>query len=100
MCIKVAQERESMKHMAIAQKNQPVFDSLISRPANPERMARVKELCDQYQEDLAAARNTRAKLDEEVVEAREAGHSFHQPRDASSLSAATIHNMLAKRGVQ
>lgn len=76
--------------------NQPDFNPQTYREPNPETMARIKKLADEYHAHTAQARVVRRELDEELRAAKAAGHSYPQLREASGLSIATLQSVMEK----
>lgn len=65
----------------------PDFDPLLPRVANPERMARIRTLA-------SAWRDLEADLHKEIREAKAAGHSFTQLTKASGIPRASVQRIV------
>lgn len=76
--------------------DQPDFNPATYREPNPETMARIQRLAEQFHKHTAEAREVRRELDNELRAAKASGHSYSQLREASGLSIATIQAVIEK----
>jgi len=77
--------------------DQPNYNPATFRPPNPATIAQIEDLGKEYSAALNAARDLRHQLDAAIIEAKEVGHSYHQLREASGLSIATIQKILERK---
>ena len=68
------------------------------RDPNPETIAQIKALAMEWRAAVEEANNRRAELHYAVLQAKDAGHSFSQLREATGLGTGTIQMILAKNG--
>ena len=66
---------------------------------NPETMAKLALLADEWRVAADAAAVVRHQLDDEIIKAKLAGHSFGQIREATGLGTRTIQFILSKQGL-
>jgi len=76
----------------------PDFNPHAYRPPNAETMAELRALARQWRAAVEAANDVRAELDAKVIQAKDAGHSFAQIREATGLGTGTVQMILAKAG--
>lgn len=75
----------------------PDYNPHTYRPPNEATIERIRELGKQYHDALDVSRELRYQLDLEIIAAKEAGHSYHQLREASGLSIATIQKIIERK---
>lgn len=74
----------------------PGFNPMAYRPANKETMKKINSLGDAYRDALEAAGDIRRELEDEILEAKRAGHSYPQLAQASGLSISVIQRVIEK----
>ena len=76
--------------------DRPDYNPNAYREPNPKTIARIRGLATRWRKALEIASDIRAELDEEIREAKAAGHSFPQLREATGFGTSTIQMILAK----
>lgn len=66
-------------------------------PAADPNIDRLKELCDQYQESLAATNKLRYSLDKYIQALKEQGYSYSTLAEHSCFAQGTIQLIIAKK---
>lgn len=79
--------------------DQPDYRRDIPRDPNPERIAKLERLTEDWRAAKAVADEARLELDEAMIAAWQTGHSFGHLRGATGLSVSAIQNMLKTRGL-
>ena len=66
-------------------------------PAADPNIDRLKQLCDQYQESLAATNKLRYSLDKYIQALKQEGYSYSTLADNSCFAQGTIQLIIAKK---
>jgi hypothetical protein len=78
--------------------DQPHFDRRLYRDPNPEVMSELRRLADTWRAGTRAVDEMRRSLDDQVVAAYDAGHSYAQMREQTGFGNGTLEMILAKAG--
>jgi hypothetical protein len=65
---------------------------------DPDMMSRLRAQARLWRSAAEAANDERAKVNDMIIKAKDAGHSFSQIREATGLGTGTIQMVLAKAG--
>lgn len=76
--------------------NDPHYNEYTYRAPNEKMIGELKQIADDWHAAKDVARDLRQELDFKLREAKHAGHSYAQLRDASGLAIATIQAILEK----
>ena len=79
--------------------DRPDFNISTWREPNPQTIAEIRALARQWRACVEAANDARAELDAKIIDAKVAGHSFAQLRDATGMGTGTLQMILAKAGL-
>lgn len=74
------------------------YDPHKYREPNPQAMSQMRARAQAWRAAVEAANDMRAELDRAVIQAKDAGHSFAQIREATGLGTRTIQMVLLKAG--
>lgn len=72
----------------------PSFNIMRAREANPERINRIRELARQWRMHERRAEDVRDEMAQEIRAAKAAGHSFPQLAKAAGVSIGTIQRIV------
>ncbi|AEL98139.1 helix-turn-helix DNA binding protein [Mycobacterium phage Inca] len=86
--------------MSVDPIERPDFNPMAYRPANEERMARVRAVSDAYWQARETLETLRAELHAELRDAKASGHSYPQLSEVSGLSVAAIQRAIATGDTQ
>jgi hypothetical protein len=74
----------------------PNFHPNLGRPPNPERIKQINILAAKYRQEMDSALDAKEQLEQAILEAKRAGHSFSQLVKASGLSVSSIQRIVAQ----